>query len=447
MIRFPQDFIWGASTASYQIEGAWQEDGKGPSIWDNFCHTAGKIADNHNGDEACDHYHRYPEDVALMRDLGLDAYRFSTAWTRLFPQGRGQPNSKGCDFYDRLIDSLLDVGIQPWLCFYHWDLPQALQDKGGWTARDIVYWFADYAGYVAEQYGDRVEHFLMLNEPGSVAFLGHLLGQHAPGLSDINAFLAATHHQNLAQGLALKLLRELNADWQLGTALNLQPAHAVSESEEDQQAAKLFDTFANRNFLDPLLLGGYPALSQGLLEPYVKNDDIAAIKQPLNFLGLNLYTRFLIQANSSSLMGISQAPPPADAELTDMGWEVYPAAMYEQLMNLKEKYGNPAVYITENGAAFADALNHRGQVNDTRRIRYLESHLAATQKALAQGANVKGYFVWSLLDNFEWAEGYHKRFGLVYVDYADKQRIPKASYTWFNKLICKGGFTLSQLDS
>ena len=434
-IEFPDDFVWGASTASYQVEGAAQEDGRGPSIWDTFSHTPGKVQDGHTGDVATDHYHRYREDVALMAELGLDAYRFSTAWTRLFPEGRGHPNRAGRDFYDRLIDTLLERDIAPWLCFYHWDLPQALQDKGGWTNRDIVHWFEDYVGYVAEQYGDRVKHFLMLNEPGVVALLGHLFGIHAPGLTDIGAYAAATHHQNLAQGRALKALREMNNEWKLGTVLNLQPVHPASDSEEDQQAAALFDAAWNRNYLDPLFKGEYPMLTLPMIMPHVRDGDLQLTKQPVDFLGLNLYTRFRIEADQSSLVGIGEVPPPPDAATTEMGWEVYPRALYEQLLELKERYDNPTVYITENGAAFPDEPNAQGRVEDYDRIRFFQRYLRATHRALQDGANVKGYFVWSLMDNFEWAEGYHKRFGLIHIDYDTLERSPKASFNWFKEVI------------
>jgi beta-glucosidase len=439
-IAFPHDFVWGASTASYQIEGAVREDGRGASIWDTFSHTPGKVASGHTGDVACAHYHRYREDVALMAELGLDAYRFSVAWPRLFPEGRGRPNPRGRDFYDRLIDALLDAGITPWLCLYHWDLPQALQDKGGWRRRDIVDYFADYAVYVAESYGDRVEHFLMLNEPNVVALFGHLFGIHAPGEQDITAFAAATHHQNLAQGEALVRLRELGA-WQLGTVLNLQPVHPETKREEDVHAAQLFDAVWNRNFTEPLFYGCYPEPTQAMLAPYLKDGDLERIRQPIDMLGLNLYTRHLIRADPHSLIGIAQADPPDEARLTAMGWEVYPDALFEQLMELKERYGNPVVYITENGAAFDDRLEG-DQVDDRPRIRYFQRYLHAVHRALQQGANVKGYFVWSLLDNFEWAEGYHKRFGIVYVDYATQKRIPKASFGWWQETIREGGFEL-----
>ena len=443
-IEFPSDFVWGASTAAYQIEGAWNLDGKGESIWDHFTHHSSKVAGGDTGDVACDHYHLYKNDVALMKDLGLDASRFSTAWTRLFPEGRGKVNAAGRDFYDSLVDELLKHNLEPWLCFYHWDLPQALQDKGGWANRDTVHYFSDYAAFMAEHYGDRVQHFVVMNEPNAVALLGHLFGIHAPGKTDLMAYAAATHHLNLATGETLQRLKSEQERWQLGTVLNLQPVHPKTDSEQDAQAAALFDAAANRNYLDPLLKGEYPELTRGMLEAYIQSDDLKIIHQPLDFLGMNLYTRLLVQADPKSLDGMNQADPPDDAERTDMGWEVYPDALYEQLTDLKDNYGNPTVYVTENGAAFPDVLEN-GQVHDKARMRYLAAHLAALHRALEDGVNVKGYFVWSLLDNFEWAEGYEKRFGTVFVDYATQERYPKDSYYWYQALIENNGFDLPEV--
>ena len=435
-MSFPEDFVWGVSTASYQIEGAWDQDGKGRSIWDTFSHTPGKIKEGHTGDEACDHYHRYGEDIDLMKALGVNAYRFSTSWPRLLPQGSGRPNRQGRDFYDKLIDDLLETNITPWLCLNHWDLPQALQDKGGWTERDITYWFADYAAYTAEQYSDRVQHFAMHNEPNVVALVGHLLGIHAPGMQDISAYAASVHHLNLAQGAALARLREMNSGWQLGTVINLQPVHPKDDTEEDAQAAALFDAVWNRNFSDPLFKGRYPEQTQGLIDPFIQDGDLEQIQQPLDFFGLNLYSRSLVQADNS-LLRVGQAPPPENAELTDMGWEVYPDALYEQLIKLKNDYGNPDIYVTENGAAFPDILTDKG-VDDPKRIDYYRRYLAAANRALDEGVNLKGYFAWTLLDNFEWAEGYTKRFGLVHVDFKTQKRTPKWSFEWFQEVISQG---------
>jgi beta-glucosidase len=442
-VEFPNDFLWGASAASYQIEGAWNEDGKGVSIWDTFSHKVGKINHGDTGDVACNHYHLYKHDVKLMKALGLRAYRFSTSWTRFFPEGRGKANAKGRDFYNRLVDELLENNLEPWLCFFHWDLPQSLQDKGGWTNRDMAYYYCDYAGYVAETLGDRVKHFVMLNEPNTFSILGHVLGLHAPGVQDVSAFAAAAHHLNLATGMGLERLRGQNSSWQLGTVINLQPIEPTTDRDDDIEAAQLFDALWNRLFLDPLYKGTYPEMVVGMLEDHVQAGDLGQIQQPLDFLGMNLYNRILIEADPKSLVGLRMVPPSSNAELTDMGWEVYPKALYNQLKDLQDNYDNPKVFVTENGAAFKDTLVN-GKVKDIQRIRYLARHLEALHQAKEEGANVQGYFVWSLLDNFEWAEGFEKRFGIVYVDYATQKRIPKESYFWYQQAIREGGFTLGE---
>lgn len=440
-LTFPLEFIWGVSAAAYQIEGASKEDGKGASIWDTFSHTPGRIHGGDTGDVACDHYHLYKQDVALIKDLDVSAYRFSTSWPRFFPEGKGKPNAKGLDFYNRLVDELLANNIQPWLCFYHWDLPQALQDKGGWANRDTAFYYTDYASYVAERLGDRVKHFVMFNEPNVAALAGHLLGMHAPGLTDMNTYAAATHHLNLATGLGLAQLRGMSRGWELGTVINLQPVHPFSDKDSDIEAKKMLDALWNRSTLDPLFKGVYPDIMMGMLEDIVQAGDLGKIQQPLDFLGLNLYTRFIVKSDPKSLVGMTICPPPEGTKVTAMGWEVYPQALHEQLLELKNDYGNPKVYITENGAAFHDVIA-KGIINDQNRISYLEHHLEAVYKAKLEGANVQGYFIWSLLDNFEWAEGYAKRFGIVHVDYATQKRTPKASYYWYQKAIREGGFNL-----
>lgn len=446
MIQFPKDFVWGVSTAAYQIEGAVQEDGRGASIWDTFSHTPGKVAGGDTGDVACDHFHRYRQDVELMAELGVDAYRFSSAWPRIFPSGKGKANRRGLDYYSRLVDALLERGIEPWLCLYHWDLPQALEDEGGWTSRDTAYRFVDYAEVVAEHLGDRVGHFLMLNEPSVVALLGHLLGIHAPGRTDIADYAAATHHLNLATGLSLTRLREMG-EWRLGTVLNVEPVHGAENDERTDQVVALYDAFRNRNYIDPLLLGSYPEATLPLVQGYIESGDMEAIKQPLDMLGLNLYSRARVVPDQNSLVGFRQLDPPARAPRTDTNWEVYPDALFQQLIELKEHYGNPPVYVTENGAAFADRRGPDGSVDDPQRIRFLAGYLAALRRAMDAGADVRGYFVWSLLDNFEWAEGYAKRFGLVYVDYETQERVRKSSFDWFAETIGNDGFELEEEEN
>lgn len=434
MTEFPEGFLWGASTSAYQIEGAWNADGKGPSIWDTFAHTPGKIASGHTADVACDHYHRWAEDVALVADLGLDAYRFSVSWPRVQPTGRGAMNRAGLDFYERLVDALLAEGVQPWACLYHWDLPQALQDRGGWTERDTVQRFADYAERVMDVLGDRVRRVAILNEPSVVALVGHLFGVHAPGLTDVTAYAAATHHLNLATGMAVERLRGLG-DFELGTILSLQPVHPKRDDDADRHAADLFDAAWNRAFLDPLVRGAYPDMLQLMIEPYLRDGDLDRIRRSLDWLGLNLYSRQRVEADPQSFVGMRQADPPPHAETTDMGWEVYPDALYEQLTELKEAYGNPPVYVTENGAAYPEPDEVDGELDDAARVSYLRRHLLEVQRALADGVDVRGYFVWSLMDNFEWAEGFEKRFGIVHVDFETLERTPKRSYRWYGDVV------------
>jgi len=431
---FPPEFTWGVSTAAYQIEGA-VADGKGASIWDGFAHDAGRIVDGSDGDEACDHLARLDEDLALLARLGVGAYRFSTAWTRLFPEGGGRLRRAGLDAYERLVDGLLERGIAPWLCLYHWDLPQALQDRGGWAQRDTVHYFADYAATVAEHLGDRVRHFLMLNEPNVHAVLGHLLGVHAPGVSDPGAFAAALHHQNLATGMGLARLRDIDPSLTLGTIVNLQPVAAAAEGEEHQRAAELLDAVWNRASLDPLLLGRYPEPAAWLLGEVADTDDLRLIRQPLDVLGVNYYSRTWVRASTTSLVGLEPVDPPPGSPTTAMGWEVAPGALTEVLAELRDAYGNPPVVITENGAAYEDLPGADGRVDDVARARYLARHLRAVQEAREAGCDVRGYFAWTLVDNFEWAEGFSKRFGLVRLERATQRRTPKRSFEVYRSLI------------
>lgn len=445
MKRFPHEFVWGASTSAYQIEGAWNADGKGPSIWDTFSHTPGKVASGHTGDVACDHYHRYVEDVELLSRLGVDAYRFSVSWPRVQPTGQGAVNRAGVDFYDRLVDALLGAGIEPWVCLYHWDLPQALQDRGGWTNRDTTHRFVDWARIVSDAVGDRVDRFAMLNEPSVVAMVGHLFGAHAPGFTDISAYAAATHHLNLATGMALEQMRS-EVDAELGTILNLQPVHPKRNEEADQHAAELFDAAWNRAFLDPLLKGSYPDMMAMMIDPVMQSGDLEQIHQPIDWLGMNLYSRQRVQADPHSFVGMKQADPPPDSETTDMGWEVYPDALHEQLTELKNAYGNPPVYVTENGAAYPEPESVDGQIDDTERVSYLRRHVDEVHRAIEDGVDVRGYFVWTLMDNFEWAEGYEKRFGLVHVDFETLERTPKRSFEWYRKTILEHAVEVPERD-
>ena len=446
-IDFPNDFLWGAATASYQIEGACQEDGKSESIWDRFAHTPGKIHDGSHGDVACDHYHLYREDVALMKDINLKAYRFSISWPRILPGGSGKVNQAGIDFYSRLVDELLAADIKPVITLYHWDLPQILEEKGGWANRDIVGRFGEYAGTVAGALGDRVEMWTTFNEPGMFSLLGYLMGIHAPGHQDPVEYFRVTHNINLAHGEGVTLIRSEAKDPRVGTVFQIPPIHPRSDSEKDQEAARIVDALLNRWWIEPVLLGRYPEDLLEILAPLnlsIEKEDLEKIKQPIDFVGMNVYTRmFAFHDENTPLFEASidfQHRTPG-ARFTDMGWEVYPEAIYESLIRFKEEWGDPEVYITENGSAEKDQIVD-GAVDDQPRIDYLKGYLAQVRRAMDHGVNVKGYFVWSLMDNFEWAEGYSKRFGIIYVDYHSQKRTPKASATWYRNLINSGQFEI-----
>jgi beta-glucosidase len=432
---FPAGFVWGAATAAYQVEGAVEEDGRGESIWDRFTATPGKILNGDTGRVACDSYHRHGADVALMAALGVDAYRFSIAWPRVIPDGRGRVNTRGLDFYDRFVDELLGSGIQPYVTLYHWDLPQALEDRGGWTERDTAEAFAEYTWVVARRLGDRVRHWITINEPWVVSWLGYGLGEHAPGRANEADAVVAGHHVLLAHGLAVEVLRREVPEADVGITIDLIPMHARSGSSADSDAARLEDEMRNRWFLDPVLVGEYPSRAlerfAGLL-PAEAGADLATISRPLDFLGVNYYRRHVVQADPAS--GGPAVIPPEGGEFTANGWEVYPDALYELLLRLRDEYDVPPLYITENGASFADERSN-GHVDDPRRSSYIARHLDAVSRALAAGVPVAGYFVWSLLDNFEWTQGYSQRFGLVYVDFETLERVPKASYAWYRDFI------------
>ena len=438
MNGFPSDFVWGAAASAYQIEGAVREDGRGESIWDRFCAVPGRVRGGESGEIACDFYHRYPDDIALMRDLGLDAFRFSVAWPRIIPDGRGRVNPRGLDFYDRLVEALLAAGIRPFLNLFHWDLPQPLQDAGGWTSRATAEAFAEYAGVVAERLGDRVRDWITHNEPYCTSWLGYGAGLHAPGLRDRRAALAAAHHALLSHGWAVEVLRREAPGAAIGTVVDCWPAHPAAGRPEDLAAAYLADGIRNRWFFDPLLRGAYPA---DVLEhfgpdaPAVRDGDLQAIATPLDFLGVNNYSRTLVRAGSGTGEPVEVRAP--IGAMTDMGWEVYPDGLHEVLLRLHEDYDAGPLYVTENGAAFADVVTHDGRVHDLERIAYLGDYVEAVERALDAGVDVRGYFVWSLLDNFEWALGYAKRFGLVYVDYPSQARIPKNSFYWYRDLVAR----------
>lgn len=425
------DFQWGSATSAAQIEGAYDQDGKGLTIWDSFCAEPGRINDGSDIRVACDHYHRYREDVGLMQGLGLDAYRFSVAWARVQPLGKGAWNEAGFAFYDRLLETLREAGIRPHVTLYHWDLPVALQDEfGGWESRDIVPLFADYAAEVARRFGDRVASIATLNEPWCVATLGYEVAQFAPGKKDRALAMQVSHHLMMAHGAAVKAMREVtNAP--LGVVLNHTPAFAAEALESDRKAARIDDGLNVRWYMDPIFRGQYPAdilEHLGADAPKVAADDLILIQQPLDFLGINFYTRSFISTQTPP------KPAPGKQGFTDMGWEIYPEALTQHLVRLSREYAPPPIFITENGMANADKLVD-GRVADVERIQYVNEHLKALARAVALGVDVRGYFYWSLLDNFEWNSGYTKRFGLFHVDYATQARVAKDSALWYRDFI------------
>jgi beta-glucosidase len=426
-----RDFTWGVSTSAFQIEGATREDGRGPSVWDTYCQQ-GRIANRDTGDIACDHYHRYPEDVALMQRLGVQAYRFSVAWPRILPEGRGAKNEAGLAFYDRLIDALLAAGIEPWLCLYHWDMPQALDDLGGWTTRDSVGWFAEYATLVARRYGDRVKRFATFNEPWIFTRFGHGYGSDRQGAEAMDMLHRTIHHVNLAHGAAIDALRTNAPECSLGAIHNFQPCRPSSPA--DVQAAVRGDAYWNRAFPDPQCLGAYPDEMREALAPYAQAGDLARIQRPIDWFGLNHYSPVYMKADATAHLGFNFGDRPAGTPTTPNGWPIDPPAFRDTLLKVSEIYRLP-VYVLENGFGGFDMPDKNGAVADDPRIAFLRSYVGALNDAVSAGADVRGYFVWSLLDNFEWDAGYGVRFGLIYVDYATLRRTPKASFDWYRNLI------------
>ena len=443
MKKFPAGFLWGAATAAYQIEGAWNEDGKGESIWDRFSHTPGKVQDGDTGDVACDHYHRWPEDIKLMQQLGLGAYRFSISWPRIIPGGTGKVNEKGLDFYDRLVDGLLAANIEPYATLYHWDLPQALEDKGGWANRETAYAFAEYAEVVAKRLGDRVHNWITLNEPWVSAFLGYFYGLHAPGKKDPQAAFASAHHLLLGHGLAVPLIRAAgNTNTEVGITLNFSPTDPATEGEADKKAEAAEDGFLNRWFIEPIYNGAYPkevAERLGGAPLPVQADDMKIISRPIDFLGVNYYFRTVVRDESATGGSRVANVKVENVERTEMGWEVYPTGLYNLLTRLHRDYVPGRLYITENGAAFQDTLGPDGKIADPRRQAFLHDHFAAAHRAIQEGVPLKGYFVWSMLDNFEWGYGYSKRFGIVHVDYDTLARTVKDSGHFYQGVIAANG--------
>jgi len=439
MPQFPPGFAWGVATAAYQIEGAVAEDGRTDSVWDTFCRRPGVIRDGHTGDVADDHYHRWQEDVALMADLGISAYRFSISWPRVQPGGIGKANEAGLDFYDRLTDALLAAGITPIPTLFHWDLPQPLEDAGGWLTRDTAARFADYASLAAGRLGDRIETWITLNEPFVVMAFGYALGMHAPGKALMLDALPTAHHQLLGHGLATVALRALGVKQVLITN-NYSPIWPASDSAADLAAAGAWDTLQNRLFTDPVLLGSYPDMSAFGLDiadvDYVRPGDLAVISPGIDGLGVNYYNPTRVSALADSPLPF-QMEPIDGYPVTAFGWPVVPAGLTEQLVQLRDRYADrlPPLYVTENGCSVPDEPAADGSIDDQFRISYLDGHIRALAAAIGAGVDVRGYLTWTMMDNFEWAEGYHQRFGLVYVDFETLRRTPKASFGWYRDMI------------
>jgi beta-glucosidase len=435
-VRFPDHFVWGVSTSAYQIEGAWNDDGKGESVWDRFTHESGTILDRSTGDVACDHYNRMPEDVDLIADLGVGAYRFSISWPRILPSGSGRVETRGLAFYDRLIDRLLERGITPYVTLFHWDLPLAIERRGGWTRRSTAHRFADYACVVVRAFGDRVRHWITLNEPLSVTGAGYLAGTHAPGLRSIRAAARAAHVFLLAHGLATRAIRAERSDAVVGIANSFSPVYP--ERRVDERVVRRVSAVLNELFMDPIFLGRYPRPLAPIIHLFnrsIRSSDWDIIRTRPDFVGVNHYSRYIARRTILPFIGFRFLRPVYDQVLfTDMDWEVYPPAFYRILRWIRDRYHNPEVIVTENGAAFDEPIRD-GRVRDPRRIDYLRRYIRQLSRAVSEGQRIRGYFVWSLLDNFEWHFGYEKRFGLVHVDYDTLARTPKESYHFYRNVV------------
>ncbi|WP_371018476.1 GH1 family beta-glucosidase [Pseudalkalibacillus sp. JSM 102089] len=445
IIQFPNDMKWGAATAAYQIEGAVDEGGRGQSIWDTFSHTPGNVKNGDNGDVACDSYHRYEEDIALMKELGIEMYRFSVSWPRIFPNGTGKVNEEGLQYYHRFVDALLDQGIEPMCTLYHWDLPQALQDKGGWASRETTDAFADYAELMFNEFNGKIKHWITINEPWCVSFLSNFIGVHAPGNQDLQLATTISHHLLLAHGKAVTRFRELEMEGNIGYAPNLEWNEPFSNKQEDIDACNRGMGWFIEWFFDPVFKGRYPEFMLNWFEKKgvsltLEDGDLDVISQPIDFVGINYYTGSVGRyKENEELFDLEKIDIGYDK--TDIGWNVYGEGFYKVLSKLKDQYGDVPIYITENGACYNDGVED-GQVKDGRRIEYLKQHLTSLSRSIEAGVNIKGYLTWSLLDNFEWAEGYDKRFGLVHVNFRTLERTKKDSYYWYKQTIDNGWFDM-----
>lgn len=445
---FPEDFVWGAATASYQIEGAYDQGGKGESIWDRFTHQENNIKNGDTGDIACDHYHKYEQDIKLMKKIGLDSYRFSISWPRIFPQGRGKINQKGLDFYKGLIEQLLKNDIRPLPTLYHWDLPQTLQDKGGWENRDTVKYFHEYALRIIEEFDGLIDRWITHNEPWVVSFLGYAFGIHAPGKEDFQSALQVLHHLLLSHGMVVRTFQQEDLEGEIGISLSLSDIQPASDKKKDLAAAWRQDNFINKIVLEPLFEGQYPKelfdyLIKNVGEIEIREQDMSIISHPMDFLGINYYTRNIIKdAPEANILETGEVKP-EDSKYTEMGWEVYPEGLFNVLKRVNNEYSKLPLYITENGAAFKDELDEENKVKDNKRIDYLKGHLLQAHKAIEEDIPLKGYYLWSLMDNFEWAYGYSKRFGIIYIDYQNNQRrYLKNSAKVYGRIIERNGLKI-----
>jgi len=446
-LSFPENFQWGTAASSYQIEGGHQADGKGLSIWDTFTRWEGHVLNNDNGDVACDHYNRMPQDIALMKEMGIPLYSFTVSWTRVLPEGRGQVNTKGLDFYDRLVDALLEAGIRPKTTLYHWDFPLLLQDQGGWPNRDSVEWFGDYARVVFDKLADRVDLWATHNEPWVASFLGYATGLHAPGMCDYSKAYLTAHHMLMAHGRAVQIYRESRYKGEIGLILNLNGLIPASDSEEDRAATQRVHDETHALYLDPIFKGSYPKRLFDYIGPHqpkVQGGDAELIHQPIDFLGLNYYNTDYVSYDLFGGLNKARLTPYSAPSWgrTEMNWGINPDGLKQEVLYLKENYGNPKLFLNENGCAMPDVPDEKGFVADWDRINYIRAHIHALYQAVEEGANVHGYFVWSFFDNFEWERGYSKRFGLVRVDYETLERIPKQSAYWFHDVIQKNGIEI-----
>ncbi|MGN8647498.1 GH1 family beta-glucosidase [Gracilibacillus sp. HCP3S3_G5_1] len=443
IIQFPKDMQWGTATASYQIEGAASEGGRGVSIWDTFSKTPGNVVNGDNGDVACDSYHRYEEDVELMKDLGIDVYRFSVAWPRIFPNGTGEVNQEGLDYYHRLVDKLLENGIEPMCTLYHWDLPQALQDKGGWGNRETIHAFVDYAELMFKEFSGKIKKWLTLNEPWCISFLSNYIGVHAPGNRDLQLATQISHHLLVAHGKSVQKFRELGVDGEIGFAPNTTWLEPYSNRQEDIDACNREIGWYIEWFMDPVFKGSYPSFmidwfKKKGVELEIEDGDMETINQPVDFLGINYYTGHIARYKENEGL-LDWEMVEMNYDRTDIGWPIFPEGFYQVLMRIKNSYGDIPIYITENGSCYNDEPEN-GSVKDAGRINYLEQHLTALSRAIASGVNIKGYITWSLMDNFEWAEGYTMRFGIVHVNYRTLERTKKDSFYWYKQTIANNWF-------